>query len=241
MQAWNRGAISKQKFKPKKYMTTISRLTVGTLVGVAIFSATQTKGNPPLFFDDFESGLGQWTGRGGGANNGMTIPDPLSSGHGNVLEFTALDIGGDMFSKTAFTLSGIVSISFDYLGLPQQGHTSNLGGFLGYSYSLSPQQGGVDNFWLAATDPTYPGIQLQLIDDGTWHHYSVQFGSSAALPFHIMLEQLNGANGLPGQALFDNVALNVVPEPSLAAFGGLAIGAVLLRARARRASVLQRS
>jgi hypothetical protein len=139
-----------------------------------------------------------------------------------------------MFSTSFFTVSGTVNMTLDYLGLPQTGHTSNLGGFIGYSYSLAPIQQLFDNFWPAGTDLAAYPLTVQLVDDGTWHHYSFDFSSSAAHPFCVMIEQYSGDNGLPGQALFDNISLNIVPEPSVPALGLLAAGLVLFRARTCR-------
>ncbi len=215
--------------------STTFKTAIGALFGTAVLFTSQSHAtSPPLFSEDFENGLGQWTGRADGANHGVIVSDPLNSGRGNVLAFTALNSGGDMFSTSFFTVSGTVTMSFDYLGLPQPGHTSNLGGFIGYSYSHAPIQQLYDNFWPAGTDPNAYPLSVQLIDDGTWHHYSFNFDSSAAHPFCVMIEQYSGDNGLPGQALFDNISVNIIPEPSAAAFAVLAAGVLLFRTRCGR-------
>src|SRR5438128_1639803 len=154
-------------------MTNSHYLTVATLCGVALLTAIPSL-KAQSFSDNFESGLGQWTGRNGGPHHGITVDDPLNSGHGSVLTFTALNTGGDMFSTSQLSFTGPFAISFDYLGLPALGGVAgDLGGFLGISYSLAPQTEFTDNFWFAGTMDGYPGLVTPLTDDGAWHHYSI--------------------------------------------------------------------
>ncbi len=61
-----------------------------------------------LFFDDFESGsLSQWVGLNGGANHGLIVADPRAGHLGNnVLTFTQLGSGGDIFTAASFPSPG---------------------------------------------------------------------------------------------------------------------------------------
>ena len=168
------------------------------------------------FFDDFESGLGQWAGRPSTAYSGQLMPDPLSSGRGQVLCFTNLNSGGDLFVSNPIALSGLVNVSFDYLGLPALGGTpGDLGGFLGIIYSPTATTQGTDLFWFAGTQDSYPGLTVFLTDDGAWHHYSFQLNASAIPAFHLMLEDYSGSGGVPCDIFFDNISVAPVPEPAV--------------------------
>lgn len=216
-----------QFFKMKTYrqvarLTLIATLLLPVMVPAAI----------PGFSEDFESGLGQWTGRAGGSHSGQIVADPLASGNGGVLNFTSLIAGGDMFASSALSLSGPIEISFDYLGLPALGGVpGDLGGFLGIAYSLNPTADGVDIFWYAGTQ-FYPGLVVDLVDDGLWHRYSFQLDASALPPFHLILEDYFGSGGVAGDALFDNITVTPVPEPTT--FSLAALAGVLTARMARR-------
>jgi hypothetical protein len=115
------------------------------------------------FLDDFESGLGQWTGRPSTAYSGQLMPDPLSSGHGQVLCFTNLNSGGDLFVSNPIALSGLVNVSFDYLGLPALGGApGDLGGFLGIIYSPTAT---------TQANPAFLDSPLQIFPGGTRGFY----------------------------------------------------------------------
>ena len=51
----------------------------------------------PVITDDFESGLGGWTGKGGGAHDGIIVADPFNASN-NVLTFTSLESAGEIFT-----------------------------------------------------------------------------------------------------------------------------------------------
>lgn len=188
--------------------------------GMFVASASPSQALGP-FFDDFESGLSLWTGRGGGGHNGILVFDPLSSGRGLVLTFSGITGGGDAFVSNPIALNGTVEVSFDYLGLPHLGGTpGDLGGFVGIAYNLTPSIEGTDHFWAAATQDAYPGLLVTLADDGAWHRYSFQFIASA--PFHLMLEDFIGSGGVGQDVLFDNISIVSVPEPATGALLGLA-------------------
>ncbi len=180
-----------------------------------------------LFSEDFESGLGQWVAKYGGTGSAVTVADPFNSGHGQVLKFGAMTVGGDIFSRASFSISGPFRISLDYAGNP------NLGvGFFGVSYTIPPTIAeGYDNFWYFASRPNITA-KVMLINDGTWHHYDLQVdGSALTHPFYLMAEDWSGDGGVAGNGFFDNISLAPVPEPSAAVLGVLAVG---LRCLARR-------
>lgn len=183
------------------------------------------------FSDDFEGTLVQWTGNAGGGSSGMIVADPLSSGRGNVLTFGTIVGGGDIFTSIAIQLTGPVDVSFDYLGLPERGGVpGDLGGFLGISYTLTPNIEGVDHFWYASTVNGYPGLQVDLADDGAWHRYSFQLNAAAMPAFHVMLEDFIGSGGVAQDVFFDNINVTLVPEPTIAMLLGLGLwGGICLR------------
>jgi hypothetical protein len=173
-----------------------------------------------VFKDDFESGnLDQWVGKRGGDHHGQIVPDPLDASN-NVLNFTRLNATGDIFTVSGLDISGVSGpfvLSFDYLGLANGDPNPNdLGGFIGICLSLSPATQGIDHFWLAGTQPSQAfngdGFSaVQLIDDGTWHHYDIDITSIVTAEsltlIYIMLEQWSSSGGLPGDAYFDNIQL----------------------------------
>lgn len=186
----------------------------------------------PGFSEDFEGSLTQWTGKGGGSHTGQTVLDPLASGHGAVVRFNSLAFGGDMLTSSPVSLSGAIEINFDYLGLPSLGGTpGDLGGFLGIAYSLTAATDGIDLFWYAGTQNTYPGLIVNLVDDGAWHHYSFQLNADAMPAFRLTLEDYSGSGGVPADAFFDNINVVMVPEPTAGSLVGLSL---LLTARACR-------
>jgi hypothetical protein len=185
-----------------------------------------------VFSDNFESGLGQWTGKGSGATSGQIVLDPLNQSN-HVLNFTAVVIGGDIFSSQPFYVGTAQTtyLSFDFLGLAVTGGApQDSGGFAGYS------QGTPDNHhWLAGTELAYVDAgNTQLIDDGTWHHYVIPF-TSAFPTIRVMLEDFAYAGPIAGDAYFDNIKVVGVPLPS-AAWGGLSLlGGLVAFARRSRA------
>ena len=58
--------------------------------------ATLTPNPNILFFEDFESDLSRWTGKGRGPTSGIIVPDPLQGDR--ALSFTELASGGDIFT-----------------------------------------------------------------------------------------------------------------------------------------------
>ncbi len=187
---------------------------------VAVCGVVSTSGGAPLFSDDLENGLGQWIGKYGGTGSAVTVADPLNSGHGGVLQFTAVTVAGDIFSKASFSVPGPFRISFDHLGNPGLGV-----GFLGVAYSVPPYIGeGYDNFWYAASQPN-PTAIIMLVNDGSWHHYDIQVdGTTLTRPFYLMAEDWSGGGGAAGNSFFDNISLTVVPEPSAPVLGSIALG-----------------
>jgi hypothetical protein len=187
--------------------------------------------------DDFESGLSGWTGQGGGSHQGVVVADPLNALN-NVLSFTGLNSGGDIYSTATVSANAgdLITLSFDYLGMPGQGNPGNLGGFAGISAGYPG-----NHTWGAGTDLAYVGVpQGDLVDDGAWHSYIITFlaGSSHQTggtidTVHMMFEDFVGSGGVAGDAYFDNVKLEAVPEP--ASMAALALGALgFLRRRNAR-------
>jgi YD repeat-containing protein len=188
------GAIAKYGYDANNNLTSVTEFT----------ELSQT-----IFFEDFESDLSQWTGRtsSNGQHSGVIQTDPLENDH--ALVFKSVISGGDFFTKNGLTLPNhSYRLSFDYLGLPKSGsQPGDFGGFIGYSKDFEPA--GPETFrWLGGTNTTSQADPI-LIDDGVWHHYSIDFkGFSDNSPFHLMLEDFRG---IPGDAYFDNIRVEALP------------------------------
>jgi hypothetical protein len=180
------------------------------LVFVLAGSVTQSA---TLFQDDFEGDLSQWTGKSGGAYHGVIVADPLNPSN-DVVVFSELNDTGDMFSTEFAVEAGETYVlSFDYLGLAlPDSPLDSFGGFIGIS-DETPE--GI--FFLAGT-VNVGGILLELIDDGTWHSYSIIFNPADFIfitdgAIRLTMEDWNAAAcplsgcvaGVPGDAFFDNI------------------------------------
>jgi len=198
---------------------------------VALACASQAPAFAALgIAEDFQTGLGGWTDRDPRSPESAVVADPLDAGN-NVLSFLRLGYGGSLMSNTAVTSSGLFTISFDYLGQPGKGGVAgNLGGYLGVSSGVF--SGG--EMWLAGTGG---GTPIDLIDDGSWHHYTLTFRSTIGQSLHVMIEDFDGSGGVAGDVYFDNVRItSAVPEPTSVAMAlvGL-VGLAAVRRRANRA------
>ena len=171
----------------------------GTILGLSLYGNSVTAANI-LFKENFESGLSAWTGKDEGPHHGKLVKDPLNDKN-QVLTFTALNSGGDIFSKVINNPSGKYILSFDYLGLTQGGSIpDDFGGFIGYSYDTPGS-----HTWIAGTMASYPGIVYHLEDIGQWTRIFLTF--TAGSEIRIMLEDYIGSGGIPGDAYFDNIVL----------------------------------
>jgi hypothetical protein len=213
--------------------------TLISLFAAAAFTAA-APASADLFFDDFESGLAKWQPRTGIAMEGQIVADPVASGRSNVLSFTALNQAGSIFSVASFAQSGVPYVlSFDYLGwpAPTAPAPNGLGGFAGVGIA----SGDPCDCWLAGTVKGYTGRfgeVAHLIDNGQWARYSIAFLPNEAeltAGFRLMLEDFSGSGGVPGDAFFDNISIEPIPEPSTYAMllGGLAGLAFFARRRRR--------
>ncbi|MBL1320279.1 MAG: hypothetical protein COA63_004360 [Methylophaga sp.] len=174
-----------------------------TFLAILLLASASISNASTLFFEDFESGLGQWDDAYQGFN-AQTVVDPLNASN-QVLNFTALRGGGDLFSSNAFTstTSNSFILSFDYLGTCGG---ENCGGSIG----ISSTTGGGAHTWLGGTTSPYPDL---LPDTGSWEHVSIAFSSSFAI--HLMLEDWSGSGGIAGDAYFDNILLTDANGPTL--------------------------
>jgi hypothetical protein len=192
------------------------KASTATLVASLIITSTAIAAqNNVLFEDDFEAGnLNQWTGDVHGIHNGLIVVDPLRPGN-HVLTFKQLDANGNIFSDAPILISSEgqqVVLSFDYLGLPGEGSIAgNLGGFLGVASSVDFWWSG--RYWLAGTTPLgfNTSMGVELVDDGSWHHYEIDLTpllkETDLAELHVMIEDWNESEGVPGDAYFDNIRL----------------------------------
>lgn len=208
-----------------------SRLTslrlLAVAVSVAATLACSTSAHAALlFFEDFESDLSQWTGKSAGAHHGQILADPLEADQ--AMNFTQLNSAGDIFSSGAYSSpNSKFKLSFDYLGDPTLGGSAgNLGGFIGHSFGLPGSHS-----WLAGTSGASSAAPI-LIDDGAWHHYSIEFTTAGSI--HVMIEDFSGSGGVAGDAYFDNVRLESVPAPSALLLLGLGLLSLKAARRERR-------
>ena len=186
----------------------LARMIPGMLI--LLLAPVVTLADPPLFFDDFEDGLAQWVGVGGGPHSAIVVTDPLDPGN-RVVTFTELSGTGDIFSIEVPVTSGVLySLSFKYLGIPGMGgEDGNLGGFIGYAEDTPGE-----HVWLAGTTLVGGGaLDDPLIDDGQWHWYCIEFDPFAFFipssnTIRVMVEDY-WMNGVPGDAFFDDIELKV--------------------------------
>ena len=159
------------------------------LLITAAISVASTASATTLFFDDFESGLGQWSTAPGGVTpgfGGTIVSDPLESD--NALTFNQLDGAIDIWTDVISNPTGNYILSFDYLGTCTNG---NCGGFIWNSITG----------WNGTTTP-YPDT---LPDTGSWESVTLSF--SGATSIRLGLEDWIGSYGTYGDAFFDNIEL----------------------------------
>ena len=203
----------------------LRQIGLGLTACACLFLSTPSRAQES-FFDDFETGLSQWTGKWGGPHTGTIVDDPIRPGN-KVLSFTATNSGGDIFGTDVTVLPGDTHIlSFEYLGLPGMGGVpDNLGGTIGIAED-TPER----HRWLAGTS-TLPGSCIEddpLVDDGQWRSYSIVFDVFVSAPgqchFFTTVPPSNDTIRLmvedyldiAGDVFFDNVRLErmAAPPPS---------------------------
>ena len=180
-----------------------------------------------LFQDNFENGLGKWTGSSGGSTSGVIVQDPLGTSRGNALTFTSFSYTGDIFTASKISTAGYgaIHVSFDYLGM-----YGGSGGFVGVATGNPFIAGG----WIAGVDQSaangsgFTGIGIS--NDGSWHNYDIDITSmlnaNSLNGFYLIAEDW-GDSGRSQGTYFDNIKVTgSVPEPSslsLMALSGLAV------------------
>jgi hypothetical protein len=180
-----------------------------------------------VYFENFENGLSDWTGKNEGAHTGAIVADPKQGD--KALTFTDITSRGDVFTTTAASnfAVGAYRLEFDYLGLFVDGQVvDDFGGFIGISDDFVNVDRS-DHRWLLGTALEGGAEGGNLIDDDNWHIYSVNF--TAVYDFHLILEDFQWSGGIAGDVFFDNIKLYSVPEPTmlmLLAIGGIGMSVV---------------
>lgn len=195
-------------------------LHAGGIPGDAYFdnvSVTVAPGPPTVvrFCEDFEGGLSDWVGKNEGVHHGLIVADPVRAGN-QVLTFTALNEAGDIFGpELGVRPDTLYTIRFEYLGVPgPDGTPDNLGGVIGFSEDTPGT-----HRWLAGTVLCCYIDDDPLIDDGTWHSYSLTIDPFAPGPVYdgtpsdgtirVMIEDFIHSGGIAGDVFFDNVCVTL--------------------------------
>jgi len=207
---------------------TTKAIITTTIAAIAACSANADV----IFQDNFESGLGQWTGKNNRAHHGKLVIDPFNN-ENTVLTFSKKISAGDMFANQILTLDPdeTYNISFDYLGLAKN-HTrpGDTGGYVGFSVGTPSRHS-----WQWATG-SVSGAKDVLIDDGQWHSYNFEF-TAADLAIgnsvRLMLEDFSGSRGTHGDAYFDNFTVAPATIPAQGTFALLTLGGLLTTRRRR--------
>lgn len=111
-------------------MKHLIKLVISSLLLMLTFGANAALVN--MFTEDFEGGLSSWTGQSSGSTTGQIVVDPSNSGN-NVLNFSSVIGGGDIFSIDTVATTSTFTLSFDYMGTGENGGGD---GFLGLSVGL---------------------------------------------------------------------------------------------------------
>ncbi len=163
-----------------------------TILQIIIMFFPSTVFSSILFFEDFETGLSQWTTN----YSGVIVDDPLEND--KALSFTSTNWAGDIISQQISNPSGNYILSFDYLGTCLD---NDCGGYIGYEPGDS---------WLGGTGAD--GVPDLLLDTGEWEHVVINF--SAPTTLSLQLEDFRDSGSTAGDAFFDNILLTDANGPS---------------------------
>lgn len=197
----------------------MKKILLVTAFAVALGAANSASATV-LFFDDFNDGLSStdWITAVSASTHGQVVDDPLSAGHGKVLNFHTVDAYGDLFSTQLIDITAGVTytVEFDYYGTSDGGNTS--GGFAGLATGVPPGNSSNtgDHVWYAGTitnslsDLEAEGHDkaITLEDDkAEWYHIAYTFTAPFLdiTPLRLIFEDFSGAGSLAGNAYFDNV------------------------------------
>lgn len=178
------------------------------LLAASIFVLVAGSSNAQIVAETFDSDLSAWPLN----KSGIIVEDPFDETN-SVLTFQAANAIYDLKSDSIYCDAEATYVfSFRYLGLPgPQSAQDNCGGYI--SIQTTPLI-GYD--W--DTTPCEVAYEGDLVDDGQWHSYELQFqlsdlGGAPGDPIYIAIEDWNGAasacppDATVGDVFFDDVIL----------------------------------
>lgn len=168
----------------------------------------------PYFYDELNSDLSGWIGKGGARHNGMVVFDPVEGKP--ALTFSKTNTCADMISvEIKNSPQQNYVLSFDYLGYPADSLiTKNLGCAIGigdtFCFSKVLAAAISHDIDSGSNSPGY----IELNDDSKWHSYKAYFTTD--LPkFRIIMEDWSflmkaGTVSInrPGDCFFKNLVLS---------------------------------
>jgi hypothetical protein len=185
----------------------------GILV-VAIFAASVSPATV-LFSDNFDSFTSlsldtNWATDG----SAQIVADPLYATN-NVIDFTADSSGGDLFSQfVPYPVGQQLLLSFDFLELDPSDPGSNPIAYVGTDHTDALPETADEQWILSTVGGAYPEMDQVNITYGVWNEIGLYF-----VPYDpgdlgsIVLKLEQAGSGTPGTAFFDNISLQIVPEP----------------------------
>jgi hypothetical protein len=195
---------SKQSVRERGHMKFRSLVLAASLV----FGTAGTSQAAIIFQDNFQGPLSVSNWSNFGSSDIIAAP-----GGGNALHFLNPGSGGDLFS-VMIAGPGQYNLSFDYYCA-----AAPCGGFIGLAPGATTLTVPVTfpfDAWIASDDPAAYPTAFNFSSNGAWTHVSLDFAVTSPAQWGLKLEDFTGGpnGGVPGDALFRDLQVAAVPEPS---------------------------